>query len=126
MRPPDIEIYLKRVEAREIVAWLSRHFKVINQAQNGKTLDVELEYQGQSLACTMNENAAKGGYTSLWFHKNNTPWDDDQTCARAAFAVFNKEIRCVNGSWDVNQGEDDTGGWIRFTDAGESVVNWRA
>lgn len=74
----------------------------------------------QTMACTISENVAKGGFTSVWFKTNETPWENDHECAISAFDHFQIETRCSTGGWE---GEDD-GGWLRITDKGSQTVNW--
>ncbi len=118
---PDIEIYLKRVETDDILRWLSEHFEVGDTEKKGDSLQVSLKHDGSAVTCMLLEGAARGGYTSIWFRENKTPWPDDATCAQEAFKRFHKEVRYANGSWD-NQ---DDGGWVRLTSDGESIVNWK-
>lgn len=121
-RTPDIEIYIKRAELSEILAWLAQHFEIADQAPAGETTKVSLRYEGEPLTCTIFPGAAKGGYVSVWFEKNVTPWQNDAACAEDAFAFFDREVRCITGGWST--GSEDTGGWFRYTNKGRSIVNW--
>ena len=118
----DIEIYLKRVALTDIINWLSKYFEVLDQESESASQKIQLRFNGEPLECTLLEGAASGGYTSLWFKDNHTPWPDDEACARDAFDHFKCEIRFANGSWDDT---GDEGGWIRLAEDGESVVNWK-
>lgn len=113
---PDIEIYLKRVSVDEIVAWLNEVFDNVEVVRTEPTARCKIG----SMFCTISDQVAKGGYASVWFEQNHTPWATDRDCARDAYAHFQVEIRCSTGGWE---GEDD-GGWLRFTNKGEQVVNW--
>lgn len=115
-RYPDIEIYLKRVDTEQILAWLRQ---AVGEFEISKR-EPSIQIQFGDMACTIAENVAKGGYVSVWFKPNKTPWSTDRECALAAFAEFQVEIRCSTGGWE---GEDD-GGWLRITEKGEQVVNW--
>ena len=117
-RFPDLEIYLKRVPPHDILAWLKTIFDEVQVL----TTEPSTQCLVDQMACTISENVAKGGYTSLWFKSNATPWLSDLDCARAAFDHFGGEIRCSTGGWE---GEDD-GGWLRITDKGEATVNWHS
>lgn len=119
--PPDIEIYLKRVETADIVTWLKTHFDVTDEQAQGRSLQLSLSFDGRPVTCMLVEGAARGGYTSVWFKENITPWTDDAACAAEAFAHFGQEVRYVNGSWNNH----DEGGWIRLNKDGESIVNWK-
>lgn len=115
-RFPDLEIYLKKVSADDILNWLKSIFTSVEVIATDPSTRCLID----QMACTISENVAKGGYASLWFKDNQTPWHTDVEMARAAFAQFNCEIRCSTGGWE---GEDD-GGWLRITDKGEQTVNW--
>jgi hypothetical protein len=121
---PDIEIYLKKTPLADILAWLGGFFDVGDQQSRGDGIEISLHYQGKSLTCVVIERVVKGGYTSVWFRTNHTPWDSDEACARDAFEHFGAEVRCSIGGW--TEEADDAGGWYRFTDEGRSVVNWLA
>jgi hypothetical protein len=115
-RFPDIEIYLKRVTTEEITSWLEQMFGSASVERTEPNTRCKLG----TMFCTVTEDVAKGGYTSVWFESNETPWVTDLECARQAFDHFKVETRCSTGGWE---GEDD-GGWLRITDKGEQVVNW--
>ncbi len=115
-RYPDIEIYLKRVGSDQILPWLK---DALGDFETIKT-EPSVQIKFDKMTCTIAENVAKGGYTSIWFEPNETPWPTDIECARAAFLKFKVEVRCSTGGWE---GEDD-GGWLRLTEKGEQVVNW--
>lgn len=141
-RQPDIEIYVKQVALDSILEWLTHHFEITLQQPIASTSRLSLVFDGQPVACNIVEKAAKGGYTSIWFKTNQTPWATDEECAREAFKHFNSEIRCSVGGWVADSpgtdspGTDspganspgaesiDTQGWYRFTDKGQSIVNW--
>ncbi len=119
---PDVEIYAKRVAIRDILEWITHYFSIDEQKTVGSTLKVTLTRNGTSMTCTIAENVAKGGYTSIWFDSSNTPWRTDEECAQQAFDHFQVEIRCSVNGWTPENG--DTGGWYRFTGSGKTVVNW--
>ena len=121
-RHPDIEIYIKRVPLADLLQWLDQRFTVGEQQEAGETLKLQLKREGKPLTCTIYENAAKGGYTSVMFEPNHTPWDNDEACAEEAFEVFQLEVRCITGGWSNSSPSE--GGWYRFTENGRSVVNW--
>ena len=133
-RHPDIEIYLKKIETPAVLDWLAKFFEVIATKEVGESLKVTLTTNQQKLNCTIIERAVKGGYTSVWFEKNRTPWETDEECAQAAYSHFEAEVRCSNGGWESSESdsesksdsESDDGGWIRITDKGQSIVNWHA
>lgn len=118
---PDIEIYLKRPDMPALLAWLEATIGPVEAITQGDTSTVTLGADGtEPLTCIIVSNAVKGGYTSVWFKSNQTPWATDRDCALAAWAALQIEVRCSNGGWD---GLDEQG-WRRFTHDGETVVNW--
>ena len=119
---PDIEIYIKRVDLNDLLHWIDRRFEMGEPQDVGETIKLKLTYDSKPCVCTIYENAAKGGYTSVMFEPNNTPWDTDEACAEEAFEAFHLEIRCITGGWTTQAPAE--GGWFRFTDKGRSVVNW--
>ena len=114
---PDIQIYIKRPELEQLEAWLKATVGPIKIETRGSSSQVTL---GNGESCLIVANAVKGGYTSVWFKTNQTPWPTDRDCALAAWQALGLETRCSNGGWDGN----DEQGWRRFTEAGETVVNW--
>lgn len=123
-RNPDIEIYVKRAETTAVLAWLKTHFTDGAVEQSGEATKVALKFHDQPLNCIVVPGAVKGGFTSICFEPNNTPWHDDEACAVEAFEHFALEVRCSTGGWTDEA--SDEGGWYRFTENGRSVVNWLA
>lgn len=121
---PDIEIYVKRPAPERISEWLDARFGIASASARGEAMVFRLG--ADQIECVVVENAVKGGYASIWFRSDSTPWQSDQDCARDAFDFFDAEVRCSAAPWEGQDAEADTGGWIRFTDKGESRVNWRA
>ena len=64
---PDVEIYAKRVALSNIIEWLKLYFSIDEQKTVGSTLKLKLTRDGSAMTCTIAENIAKGGYTSIWF-----------------------------------------------------------
>tara|TARA_R110002073_G_scaffold27872_11_gene89235 strand:- start:3150 stop:3518 length:369 start_codon:yes stop_codon:yes gene_type:complete len=118
-RFPDLEVYLKRVPTEDIVTWLESLFESVRVLSTDPSTKCLIN---ETMPCTISENVAKGGYTSLWFKTNQTPWATDHDCAQAAFDHFQCETRCSTGGWE---GEDD-GGWLRITVDGTQTVNWHS
>jgi hypothetical protein len=111
---PDVEIYAKRVALSNIIEWLKLYFSIDEQKTVGSTLKLKLTRDGSAMTCTIAENIAKGGYTSIWFDSSSTPWQTDEACAQEAYNYFQVEI----------SESEDSGGWYRFTESGKTVVNW--
>jgi hypothetical protein len=116
---PDIEIYVKRPDVGALIVWIETKMGPVSHVTRGSTTTVQLPDQ---TSCIIVENAVKGGYTSVWFKSKQTPWATDRDCALAAWTHFQLETRCSSGGWN---GLDEQG-WLRFTDAGETIVNWFA
>lgn len=120
MRQPDIEIYLKDADHRDVAAWLSQAIGPCSEWQN----------KGQTFKCRAGNvpvtwlPKAVGKWHSLYLESDATPWEDDLSCARAAHAALNVEIRCATGGWqEGDEVEDDR--WIRIAEDGESEIVWR-
>ena len=118
----DVEIYAKRVSINHIIEWVRLYFSIDEQKTVGSTLKLKLTRDGSITTCTIAENIAKGGYTSIWFDSSCTPWQTDEDCAQEAYNHFQVEIRCSVNGWTLES--EDSGGWYRFTDSGKTVVNW--
>ena len=118
----DVEIYAKRVSINHIIEWVRLNFFIDEQKTVGSTLKLKLTRDGSAITCTIAENIAKGGYTSIWFDSSCTPWQTDEECAQEAYNHFQTEIRCSVNGWSSES--EDSGGWYRFTDSGKTVVNW--
>ena len=118
----DVEIYAKRVSINHIIEWIRLYFYIDEQKAVGSTLKLKLTRDGSAITCTIAENIAKGGYTSIWFDSSCTPWQTDEECAQEAYNHLQVEIRCSVNGWTSES--EDSGGWYRFTDSGKTVVNW--
>ena len=119
---PDVEIYVKRVAISDIIEWISLYFSIDEQKTVSSTLKLKLTRDDSAMTCTIAENVAKGGYTSIWFDSTSTPWQTDEECARDSYNHFQVEIRCSVSGWTPES--EDSGGWYRFTESGKTVVNW--
>tara|TARA_B100000809_G_scaffold255391_1_gene293841 strand:+ start:51 stop:449 length:399 start_codon:yes stop_codon:yes gene_type:complete len=119
---PDVEIYAKRVGISDIIEWLRLYFSIDEQKTVNSTLKLKLTRDGSAMICSIAENVAKGGYTSIWFDSSSTPWQTDEECAQEAYNHFQVEIRCSVSGWTSES--EDSGGWYRFTERGKTVVNW--
>jgi hypothetical protein len=115
---PDIEIYLKRVESGDILKWLEQVFGNLEVTRTEPSIRCKIN----GMFCTITEQVAKGGFSSIWFESNQTPWHTDKDCARVAYEHFKTDTRCSTGGWEGD--EEDNGGWFRISDKGEQVVNW--
>ncbi|WP_416422830.1 hypothetical protein RAM80_23545 [Pseudomonas sp. App30] len=123
MRQPDIEIYLKDadVDHKAIAAWLGEALGPCSDwVQKGQTW----KCKAGSVPVTWLPKAV-GKWNSLYLESDQTPWDDDIACARAAFAALQVEVRCAPGSWVEEEGEESADTWIRVSADGEEQITWR-
>jgi len=123
MRQPDIEIYLKDtdVDHKQVAEWLGQALGACSEWQQ----------RGQTWKCMAGNipvtwvPKAVGKWNSLFLESDQTPWDDDIACARAAYAALGVEVRCAPGSWAEEDGEEDADRWIRISADGEQEITWR-
>ena len=121
MRQPDIEIYFKEADQAAISAWLTSAIGPCS----------DWEKRGQTFKCTAAGIAvtflpkAVGKWHSLLLESDATPWADDISCARAAFAALGEQIRCAPGSWVEEEGDEQADQWIKIDASGESEIIWR-
>ncbi|MDY7559321.1 hypothetical protein QN382_11135 [Pseudomonas sp. 10B1] len=122
MRQPDIEIYLKDhdVDYKAVAAWLSGAIGPCS----------EWEKKGQTYKCIAGDIAvtwlpkAVGKWNSLYLESDQTPWEDDIACARAAFAALSVEVRCAPGTWIEEESDETADRWIRISSDGEEEIVW--
>lgn len=123
MRQPDIEIYLKDTDvSREaITAWLAEAIGPCSDwQQRGQTF----KCQAGHVPVTWVPHAV-GKWSSLFLESNQTPWEDDIACARAAFAALHVQVRCAPGSWVEDEADETADRWIRIDAEGEQEITWR-
>lgn len=120
--PPDIEIYLAVTKAADVLDWLAARFPEHQKPRPAgkRQWRQVMEFSGHSLPILVIEEAAPG-FTSLWIDSAHSPWPDDMSCAREAFAHFGCEIRATAGSW-TEDGDPDT--WWSISQRGEAVIHW--
>ena len=123
MRYPDIEIYAKDIDFKQIEDWLSKHFKSVERKDvvtKKSEARIHLLADGEEVLVFGN---AMGKYSSIWFKKNTSPWDTDVDCARNACKELDTQIRCSNSGWEEGQPADSQ--WWRVTEAeGEMLIEW--
>jgi hypothetical protein len=123
MRQPDIEIYLKDsdVDHKAITAWLTDAIGPCSEwKQTGQTWKCSV----QGIPVTWFPKAV-GKWNSLLLESENTPWEDDIACGRAAFAALNVEVRCAPGTWVEEEEDEAADRWIRISADGEEEITWR-
>lgn len=116
-RFPDIEIYTLKPESNDLLNWLKTHFRHVEEvASTDKT--VLWIVDGIDVLLTLNSNK---NFASLWFKKNETPWDNDLECGRSLHAALGKEVRCSNAAWQ----EGDSGpAWTKLIHGEEKDLDW--
>ena len=123
MSQPDFEIYLKDsdVTYKDVENWLS---EVLGPCSEWKK-------KGETYKCTAGDvpvtwmPKAVGKWNSLFLDSDNTPWEDDISCAHAAFEALNIEVRCAPGSWVEEEGEETADRWIRISEDGQEEITWK-
>jgi hypothetical protein len=121
MRQPDIEIYLKDAELPAVTAWLEQ---AIGPCTPWQTRGQTSRCRAGAIPVTWLPKAV-GRWSSLLLESDQTPWEDDLTCAKAAFAALGVQVRCAPGSWSEEQGETDADRWLKVTAEGVSEIQWR-
>ncbi|SDS56555.1 hypothetical protein [Pseudomonas oryzae] len=121
MRQPDIEIYLKDAELPAVTAWLEQ---ALGSCSTWQVRGQTHKCRAAGIPVTWLPRAV-GKWHSLLLESDQTPWDDDLACARAACAALGVEVRCAPGSWSEEQGEEDADRWLKVTSEGVSEIQWR-
>lgn len=121
---PDIEIYIKKPDPEEIVAWLQQALGETTYHGTVKTglHHYSVQYQDKALPVMIFPKAAGKAYTSVWFDTPDTPWQDDLDCAKAAADFLKTEVRCTRGGWSESQDPDE---WLKVTDQGVEEIIWK-
>ncbi|MCH8530814.1 MAG: hypothetical protein LAT65_08175 [Saccharospirillum sp.] len=123
----DVEIYITGVKGPALVEWLSSELDLLEPMprQPGMMKNASCykgTYKGESFTVMVLEKVI-GSFTSLWIDSNQSPWPDDRSCARAASAYFQKEVRIAAGAW---QEKDDPDAWISVApDGSENAIQWQ-
>lgn len=123
----DVEIYIAAVATANVVEWLSNELEQLEPMprQPGMMKNASC-YQGTNKKepfTVMILEKVIGSYTSLWIDTNKSPWPDDRSCAKAAAAHFNKEVRIAAGPW---QEQDDPDAWLSIDPEGtERAIRWQ-
>ncbi|WP_043306962.1 hypothetical protein [Pseudomonas sp. ML96] len=121
MRQPDIEIYLKDADQQSIAAWLNEAIGPCSEWQQSGQI---FKCQAGSIPVVFLPKAV-GKWHSLMLESDATPWEDDVSCAHAAFAALGVEIRCSTGGWSEEEGEEDADRWIKVNAEGAQEFIWR-
>lgn len=123
-RYPDIEIYALDITFKQIGDWLKTRFNHVEQTQLvKKKSEARANWKVDGMLVTVFGNAV-GTFSSIWFHTNETPWDTDLECARAAAQELQTEIRCSNSGWSEGQ-RPDAKWWQVLPEQQESMLDWQ-
>ncbi|WP_396589016.1 hypothetical protein [Bermanella sp. R86510] len=122
-RYPDIEIYLQDVTFKQIEDWLDGQFSAVERGELvSKKSEARCNWTVDGSTVIAFGNAV-GHFTSLWFKQNNTPWDTDLECAKAAAAALNTQVRCSNSGWSEGQRPDSK--WWRISPSEDDMlIEW--
>ena len=119
-RFPDIEIYLLKAEADAVKNWLSNALVTSSAIEELSQSKQGIEWRAGNMEILFTANASKN-FASLWFKTNQTPWDDDLACAKAAHEALQLEVRCSKAGW---QEGDEGPGWIKLIRGEEKPLDW--
>lgn len=126
MRQPDIEIYLKNTTPTQVLEWLEQRFADIDEpVQQGNSYQLRVYHDSEWIPVRLVCAAAGKPWSSLWFDSPQTPWGDDQECAREAHKALGAQIRCNGGFWEEGDEAGMDEWWQIATDGSESQVTWR-
>ncbi|PTY36913.1 hypothetical protein BGP77_06410 [Saccharospirillum sp. MSK14-1] len=126
-RAPDIEIYLKGLAATDLEQWLAEQLddlaatkRVAGMPKNARPF--QGIWEGERFTILVIEKVVDG-FTSLWLNSPELPWRDDQECAQAAAAHFQREVRIAADGWQEGAEPD---AWISIApDGSQTNIQWQ-
>ncbi len=122
---PDIEIYLLSCSNDKIIEWLQASFNIIEQKEiSTHLISLKANHQEGEFEIQILEQAAGKRFTSVWLNTDQTPWQNDVECAKAAYAALNCEVRCNMASWSETE-EQDPDQWWHINQYEEGPFIWR-
>lgn len=125
-RHPDIEIYIKNTEADQIIAWLeSLTNSVIIDKQDSNSSALSLSFNTATIQARIQHNVSGKAWSSLWFKQNETPWDNDLDCAKAASLALTAQVRCVKSGWSDQEDISDDEQWWKIEDSEAVLISWK-
>lgn len=120
----DIEIYVLSCPTEKIINWLESTFTLVKKsAPSSLCSKVTVIMNDHDVEITILEQAAGKRFTSIWFNSDQTPWENDITCAKQAFNALNCEVRCNFQGWE-EEGEQDPDQWWRINSYEEGPFIW--
>lgn len=123
----DVEIYIAAVKGPALAEWLASELDQLEPLprQQGMMKNATCfrgTYQNERFTVMILEKVI-GSFSSLWIDSTQSPWPDDLSCARAASAHFQKEVRIAAGAWQEN---DDPDAWLSISpDGSENAIQWQ-
>jgi hypothetical protein len=128
---PDIEIYIKHIEATKLAECLGQlfnHTELEKLTQTnfdaGRACTVFVETEANRIEVFINPHAAGKLYCSVWFRSAHTGWENDLACAEAFFKCLDHEIRCSSTTWTESEVEGAEKWWVLTKDE-KKLVPWR-
>lgn len=117
----DVEIYIQDMSEQDVLEWLQCYFDPLTeQKRNKQGVRVIGCFQGESIPIMILEKVTDN-FTCLWIDSNNSPWQNDESLAKAAWQAFKKEIRFSREGW--SQGEDPNL-WWKIDANGLGQISW--
>lgn len=121
MRQPDIEIYLRDATLDDLSPWLEQSLGVaLHWEKKGKVYKCQVD----CIPMTWIPEAV-GKWHCLLLESDLTPWENDLSCAHSAFSALGVEVRCMPGSWQEADGEDEADRWLSVGPEGMQEIIWR-
>ncbi|MEM5528981.1 hypothetical protein WN093_09170 [Gammaproteobacteria bacterium AS21] len=125
-RHPDIEIYIKNTEADQIIAWLaSLTNSLLIDRQDSNSSALSLSFNTATIQARIQYNVSGKAWSSLWFKQNETPWDNDLDCAKAASLALTAQVRCVKSGWSDQEDISDDEQWWKIEDNETVLISWK-
>ena len=139
-RQPDIEVYVAAPVTR-IVAWLTQHFAwsvpLTPARRGGMAIYRGTLYRGtlgghrgtprvEAIAVNIPVlivAETSDGFTSVLFDSPDAPWADDLACAKEFATALDCDVRCVDGTWQPDQPDDE--GWLQVSRTGARAIRWK-
>lgn len=120
----DIEVYVLSCTTEKIMTWLEEEFRFVKKSTPSKLCTkVVINFNNQNINVTILEQAAGKRFTSIWFESDQTPWENDISCAKQVFKSLGCEVRCNYQGWE-EQGSQDIDQWWRINKDEEGPFIW--
>ena len=119
----DIEIYAKSLPLATIHQWLDNTFDEMVTVNSGNVVhDLTVSCNGEFIPVMIIERAVGKAWTSIWFKKSGTPWEDDTQCAKSLNQFAHCAVRCNSGPWQEGADMDE---WWQLDETGQdSLIKW--